>query len=424
MKEAKQNASGTFLRQSVQEMKRIQQGNYTLQKHNRKSYLEEKAEQYFSMYLDDKLQIAGKDTEAFASYIDCFAIHDREKLWGKLQGETGFDLRAKMQKSERRMWWQKLWYKDDLPYLNTEKLVRKINRFERMQHAMNAHGFHGTALSNRIDDMAAEALRYIEAYNQGVYQPKAADIPAFVSYVKATGQFYENSPAEQALQKLAGEKGKIVPMHKPSKRRFSIKHVAMTAMLVVSAWLGFGSDAGQSEKAQDMPQQPMPSFVKLPTVSKYAMPKPTDYSLSAFIKQTPVQEAAPKVIVNSAEQQELIPFYTKRLSDFTSAKRAQKQITDMALQVQKGMIDLPQDVSVQKYLYAQEVYRRYGFKKIAAEMGTMLKSSQKLSAEQQSKLFNYARQAGKKGDGVQQMSQRMQRNNLWQVKASRGRAMV
>jgi hypothetical protein len=96
----------------------------------------------------------------------------------------------------------------------------------------------------------------------------------------------------------------------------------------------------------------------------------------------------------------------------------------MALQVQKGMIDLPQDVSVQKYLYAQEIYRRYGFKKIAAEMGTMLKLSQKLSAEQQTQLFNYARQAGKKGGGVQRMAQRMQRNNLWQVKASRGRAMV
>ena len=60
MNEAKQNASGTFLRQSVHEMKKIQQGNYTLQKHNRKFYLEGKAEQYFSMYLDDKLQEIGR----------------------------------------------------------------------------------------------------------------------------------------------------------------------------------------------------------------------------------------------------------------------------------------------------------------------------------------------------------------------------
>lgn len=424
MNEAKQNASGTFLRQSVHEMKKIQQGNYTLQKHNRKFYLEGKAEQYFSMYLDDKLQVADKDTEAFASYIDCFAIHNKEELRAKLQVETGFDLRAKMQEQKDRMWWKKLWHKDDLAYLNTEKLVRKINRFEHMQQAMQARGFHGTALSNRLDDLGAEALRYIEAYNMGSYQPKAEDVSAFTSYVKTTGQFYENSPAAIAIEKLATEKGKIVPMHQRSKRRFSIKHMAMTAVLAVSAWLGFGSDAGQHETTQDMPQRSMPSLVKLPTASKYAMPKPTDYSLSAFIKQNPVQEAAPKVIVNSAEQQELIPFYTKRLTGFTSAKRAQKQITDMALQVQKGMIDLPQDVSVQKYLYAQEIYRRYGFKKIASEMGTMLKSSQKLSSEQQSKLFNYARQAGKKGGGVQQMAQRMQRNNLWQVKASRGRAMV
>ena len=153
------------------------------------------------------------------------------------------------------------------------------------------------------------------------------------------------------------------------------------------------------------------------------MPKPTDYSLSAFIKQNPVQEFAPKVIVNSAEQQELIPFYTKRLTGFTSAKRAQKQITDMALQVQKGMIDLPQDVSVQKYLYAQEIYRRYGFKKIASEMGALLKSSQKLSAEQQTQLFNYARQAGKKGGGVQQMAQKVHYDNLWQLKKSRGHTL-
>lgn len=420
MKEAKQNASGTFLRQSVHEMKKIQQGNYTLQKHTRKSYLEEKAEQYFSMYLDNKLQVADKDTEAFASYIDCFAVNDKEKLWAKLQVETGFDLRAKMQESENRMWWKKLWHRDDLAYLNTEKLVRKINRFEHMQQAMEVHGFHGVALNNRLDDMGAEALRYIEAYNQGSYQPKAADVPAFMSYVKATGQFYENSPAEQALQKLAGEKGKTVPMRQPSKRRFSLKRMAVAAMLAVGAWLGFGSDVGQHEKAQDMPQQPTSSFVKLPTASKYAMPKPTDYSLSAFIKQAPVQEFTPKVIVNSAEQQELIPFYTKRLSDFTSAKRAQKQIADMALQVQKGAIDLPQDVSVQKYLYAQEVYRRYGFKKIAAEMGEMLKSSQKLSAEKQAKLFDYARQAGKKGGGVQQMAQKVHYDNLWQLKKSRG----
>jgi hypothetical protein len=47
MTEAKQKASGVFMRQSIQEMKGIQQGNYSMHKHNRKLYLEEKAEQYF-----------------------------------------------------------------------------------------------------------------------------------------------------------------------------------------------------------------------------------------------------------------------------------------------------------------------------------------------------------------------------------------
>jgi len=262
--------------------------------------------------------------------------------------------------------------------------------------------------------------------------------------VKATGQFYDNSPAAIAIEKLATEKGKVVPMHQSSKRRFSIKRVAVAAMLAVGAWFGFSSDAGQHEKAPDMSKSTT-NVVKIPVASRFAMPKSNDYvlnasikqapireatplladySLNAFIKQAPVQEKALKTIEVSAEQQELIPFYANRLAGFTSEKYAQNMVKEMTAQVQKGVIDMPQDVSVQKYLYAQEVYRRYGFKTIAKELGAALETSQKLSAEQQSKLFNYVRKAGKKGGGVQKMAQRMQRNNLWQVKASRGRAMV
>lgn len=453
MKEAKKKASGAFLRQSIKEMREIQQGTYSQKKHNKKLDLEEKAEHYLRMYLRDELEINTKDYESFAAYIDVFAHVDKEELFNKLQEKAGFDVRESVVKKPRQTWWQKLWHKEKHPYLNTAKLTKRIRRFERMRQTMDAHGLHGTKLSNRIHKLSQDAFSYIEAYNQGLYSPKAEDVEAFTRYIKTMGQFYKDSPAEQAVKKLEKEAANVVsmptptptstpasaskPATTPSKKRSYIKRAAIAAMLVVGAWLGFGSDSSSHDKAPVTPQ-PAPKFVKLPTAPKYAMPKPIDYSLDQFIKiqaqQTPdtktVQMVPQKVQTitaekaSSSEQQVWNNFYQKRLAGFTSKARAQEMINEMSGLIQKGIINLPQDISVQKYLYAQEVYRRYGFKTISTEMSNVLKSSQTLSAEQQGKLFEYVRKAGNKGVGVRKMAERMQRNNLWQVKQSRQRQIV
>lgn len=94
----------------------------------------------------------------------------------------------------------------------------------------------------------------------------------------------------------------------------------------------------------------------------------------------------------------------------------------MAEKVKEGIISMPADISIQNYLYAQEVYRRYGFKKIASEFGSALKADQKISAEQQNKLFEYVRKAGKKGWGVKKMSDQVRQTNLLQWKRMHQRA--
>ncbi len=445
MKEAKKKASGAFLRQSIKEMNNIQQGLYTQDKHNKKLDLEEKADHYFSLYLRDELEIDPKDYETFAVYIDKFADVDKEALFNKLQAKVSFNVRESVVKKPQQSWWQKLWHKKKYPYLNTAKLTKRTRRFEKMRQMMDARGFHGAKLSNQLHAMSQDAFTYIEAYNQGLYTPKAEDVPAFTSYIKTMGQFYKGSPAEQAVQKLETETAKVVsmpaptstPTPKPAKKRSYIKRVAVAAMLIVGSWLGFGSDSSSNDKTPSTPQ-PAPKFVKLPTVSKFAMPTQMDYSLDQFIKlqaqQTQdiktVQMASQKnqtVTVEktiSSEQRAWNNFYQKRLAGFTSEARAQAMIDGMQELTRQGIINLPQDISVQKYLYAQEVYRRYGFKTISTEMSNMLKSPKTLSAEQQGKLFEYVRKAGNKGVGVRKMAERMQRNNLWQVKQSRQHQIV
>ena len=433
MTEAKQKASGVFMRQSIQEMKGIQQGNYSMHKHNRKLYLEEKAEQYFDLYKNDNLLIEQKDGETFAAYINCFGGVDTEELFDKLQNNVDFDVRESVLKS-KRSWWQKLWHKEEYAYLNTSKLVRKINRFQHMRRVSDQRGYHGIALVNRLRQMGEEALDYIEAYNNGRYHVKQEDMAAFVSYVKALGEFYDGSPAEKALNKLMAENkatneqpAKVVHMSaQPTKKRSFWKRAAVAAVLVVGGWFGFNSDSNSKEPA-NISTKPTTDLVKLPSASKFAMPKLTDYSVAQFTpapiqKMTTVTPVQQKQETKSSVPQDLIKFHTKRLSGWISADKAQKRIDIMAEKVKEGIISMPADISIQNYLYAQEVYRRYGFKKIASEFGSALKADQKISAEQQNKLFEYVRKAGKKGWGVKKMSDQVRQTNLLQWKRMHQRA--
>ena len=429
MEQQKQKVSGMFLRQSVREAQQLRYGAYSLNKHNRISYLCEKAEQNFDLYKADLLTVEDKNKEAFASYIEQFGGYQREELLDKLQKESAFDVREYLQ-NRPQSWWQKLWHKEPLKYLSSATMEKKIHQFQKLQMMLSKHGFHATSQINKIEQLGKEAGTYIEAYNEGAYCPKADDLPVFADYVKTMGIFYAESPAERALDKVNKEinantlKRKTLQIvHVKPKRSWSqrLKYAAIGIVAVVGSVFGLKSGTGAESKT--LSAQPQAKTVRTPQAPKFAMPKTIDYAWGQF-KSTPIQAQNIDSVKNAetiAHQKEWDNFYNNRLVKFTSNKKATALSEQMAAQLNAGIAQLPQDISPTHYLYAQQIYKKYGFKKIADELGEVLISKQALSKAQQDKLYQLVRQAGPKGVGVQKMAQKYHYDNLQQLRKSRHR---
>ena len=424
--EKKTEVSGTFLRQSINEIKKIHSGPYSESKHGKKSFLEEKAEQYFDLFMDNKLNIKEDDVKTFSQYVDLYAIgNKKEKLLDKIQSSADFDVREFLY-DDSKTWWQKLLNKEKYS-VSAAEMNRKVLRYIKARQKLEDSGYYSGSSARLADKLREEAETLIEAYNSGHYSPKPEDMHAFSRYVKTMGSFYEESPAETAIKKLEAEKKDIVrPAPKPRKKfswglsfkkvKYALGGVALTAVMGLGAWLGFGGN----NKKQDAPKgkQPVVNIITKLTTPKMAMPAAFDYSLDKFAKAENVN-TAPSIQVSESADEE---FYESRLNRFLSKSKKEALKTILSEQVQKGIISLPQSISPSRFLYVKTVYQKYGLKDIADEFNQALKTDKTLSADAQAKLYGYVDKAGAKGLGVRDMAykqhygkQTKQQKNLAQV---------
>lgn len=128
------------------------------------------------------------------------------------------------------------------------------------------------------------------------------------------------------------------------------------------------------------------------------LPHTKDYEINPLVKN----ESKSKTKTEK-EQNIWDNFYQHRLNRFISKSKAETLVANFNSQQQKGIFNLPQDISIRQYLYAAQIYRLYGYKSIAKEMMQLHNAKKQINDNVQNKLFNYVRQAGKKGVGVQQM---------------------
>jgi hypothetical protein len=404
--ESKYEVSGTFLRQSINEMKKIHTGAYSEIKHGKKSFLEEKAEQYFDLFLQDKLDVKSDDMKTFSQYIDTLSVGTKkEELLDKLQAKADFDVRGFLYE-DSKSWWQKL-LNEEKYSMSSEEMNKKIKKFVQAKQRLEDSGYYSSSATRTVDKLSFEAEEYINAYNKGFFSPKAEDAETFGSYIKTMGNFYEGSPAATAIENLKENKGVLPP--EPKSKKFSFKFnlkkikyalggAALTAVMSIGAWFGLGGN----NKKQDAPKgkQPVVNIITKLSMPKMGMPEAFDYSLDKFIAKKNVN-TAPTVEVSASAGDD---FYEVRLNRFTTKSKKEAMQKALAAQMEKGIISLPQNVSPSRFLYTKLVYQKYGFKDIANEFNQALKADKTLSAETQAKLYDYVNKAGAKGVGVRNMA--------------------
>lgn len=406
--EKKTEISGTFLRQSISEMKKIHSRPYTESKHGKKSFLEEKADQYFDLFMENKLDIKEDDMKTFSQYVDLYAIGGRkEKLLDKIQRSADFDVREFLYE-DSKTWWQKLWNKEKYS-ISATGMNRRVLKYIKARQKLEDSGYYSGSSARLADKLREEAETLIEAYNDGHFSPKPEDMHAFSRYVKTMGSFYEGSPAETAFKKLEAEKKDIIrPTPKPRKKfswglsfkkvKYALGGVALTAVMGLGAWFGFGGN----NKKQDTPKgkQPVVNIITKLTTPKMAMPAAFDYSLDKFIKTENVNTTPSVQISESAGED----FYESRLNRFLSKSKKESLKIILSEQIQKGIISLPQSISPSRFLYVKTIYQKYGLNDVANEFNQALNADKKLSAENQAKLYDYVNKAGAKGLGARDMA--------------------
>lgn len=403
--ENKHEISGTFLRQSINEMKKFHTGPYSKSKHGKKSFLEEKADQYFDLFLQDKLNIKPDDIKTFSQYVDIYTIGSRkEDLLNKIQSSADFNVREFLYENSKT-WWQKLLNKEKYSMTGKE-MDKRVKKYTEAKKKLDDSGYYSGKSARLLDSLCDEAEEYIDAYNKGHYMPKQEDVESFSNYIKTIGNFYQDSPATIAVKNLKENKG-IAQESKPRKFfsfKFNLKKIkyalggaALTAVMGIGAWFGFGGN-----KKQEAPKgkQPIVSIITKLTTPKMAMPKAFDYSLDKFIAKDNTNTMQTMQISASAGEK----FYESRLNRFLLKSKRDALKANLSEQIQKGIISLPQSISPNRFLYAKIIYQKYGLKEIAGEFDLALKSDKSLSADSQAKLYGYVDKAGAKGLGARDMA--------------------
>ena len=406
--EKKYKVSGTFLRQSINEMERIRTGAYSEAKHSKKKLLQEKADEHFEAYKAGKLDVNKDDLPTFAQYVDAFSKgNEKEQLLDKVQKAADFDVRDFLQK-DSRSWWQKLLNKEKYE-LSASQMNRKIKKFVAAKQKLENSGYYSFAAARSVEKSCDEAEIFIDAYNKGDFSPNPADKDVFAEYVKTIGNFYEGSPAEKALKKLKESKSEpakkqkhrsLLSFFKFKEVKYALGGVALTAVMSIGAWFGFGGN----NKKQDAPKgkQPIVNIITKLSTPKMAMPEAFDYSLDKFIK-TETANTLPDMQISASAGDD---FYNSRISMFSSETKKKAMQKALAENLDKGIISLPQGISPSRFLYAKLIYQKYGFKDIAKEFDKALTADKALSVETQVKLYDYVGKAGAKGLGVRDMAYR------------------
>ena len=289
--------------------------------------------------------------------------------------------------------------------------IRKFNYIT--QNHLEAHKYV------QMEHLQNVADRYFEHFQRGELDIKATETQTFADYIDTFGLEQKDELLDKlqaqvfydVREYLAQQKDNSSSLrlwNRPKSEKFSfminmwqkvknkVKYIIPTTMIVLGGVLGLKSDSSAAVQTE-MPKE---NTKGLPNFQRYGMPKPIDYTLDAYIKQASIQAQKDTTV---SENGASTNFYRYRLAQFLGKKKSSKMLENMAHQVESGKIILPNDISPAHYLYAAEIYRRYGYVSIAKTMNDVLKSKKEVLPEVQSSLFRYVRLAGNKGVGVQKM---------------------
>lgn len=259
----------------------------------------------------------------------------------------------------------------------------------------------------QVEHLQKTANKYFNLFNEDKLVIAWGDVETFAQYINTFGWDEKEALLEKLQQKTHQDVHKY--LNKPeislwkerllgykheagqfvAKWKHKIKNVFLGALVVVGGIsLLKGGDKASSVLIKNKPHMTMHQKTNVNQFETVNQP-----IVVSFQQNTTPHE--PKALTN---------FYNYRLKQFFGTKKRDSMLKKMEQQVENKRIVLPNDISAAHYLYAAEIYQRYNFKSIAAEMMKVQNMTDVLPDSVQQKLFGYVRQAGVKGVGVQQMS--------------------
>ena len=423
-----QSLSGVALRKDISDYKVIKAQNSAQKKHYRMEQIEKHANIYFNLYESKQLSLHEGDMEIFAEYIDTFGKSRKERLLDMLQTQSEFDVRKYLALSEQSKWQLFLNKQKNAEYFNAKKLNNKTKQYLSLHQETEDNLLPNFAQKRKINDLRAEANKYVKSFLRGYITIKPEDYDAFQVYIENLCQpIYHDSNAEIALLQLE-ELQKNAPSIaeareiKPSIFARIKKNIVGKSAALKSAWNNL-KDKFNSIKKQTLQLKPdyatNRSFIKTLAISgalfigslflfksasssqdeKSSVPqneikaKETSenqkktYDLSKQIVEKDVVKPNKSVNVKSHLQQKYDEFYDTKIEMLISAEQKQKLYKQIETKMKEGIFTLPEDISIKQLAYASEMHKTYGLKSV---LDNVLKSDKTLTAAEQEKLENFA----------------------------------
>lgn len=410
--------TGSKLKGDIFTYRRLKSQQFTPQQYYKSEEIFEGATDILAKYAKDEIGVRAKDNKIMAQYIDTFASREREGLLNKLQKDSAFNVRQYI-KDSKRTYWQRLFNIDPekTGYLTADKMEKRIKAYNKLNKALAGGWFHKEKLYAKQYTMEKEAVKYAVGFVDGKFTVSRSEVPVLNRYFDTFRNQNAEKEINSALNKIAQTPIEEFPESQPSRwQRFKAA--------AKDKWLGF-KDQFKTKRATVISLNNHRGLAKAAAVAAFFALVGTAIKSDSWAKSTETNDTEQKAskgpskdlstktdaFAVSADDSQLTS-EQKIWKNFYDTK-SQIQADDLGVDLQelygqvsaqagKGVFQMPENVSVERFAYTHLMYKAYG---LASPLEQAINGDKALSAEQQQQIAEAINTAGENGYGVKKLAQ-------------------
>ena len=411
--------TGSKLKGDIFEYRRLKNKMSSPEKYTRSEKIFSEATELLDDYAVGKIGVRAKDNKVMAQYIDTFAVANQEKLLDKLQKASTFDVKEYLEDS-KRTYWQRLFHINPRknPRLTADMMKSRIKDYDKLNKELASGWFHKEKLYDKQYRLEKEAVGYAVAFVENKFTVARDEVSTLKQYFNAFSNQNSEKDMSAALNKIEQTTLEEFPESQPSrwqrfkaaaknkwqdvKEKFSHKATVITlnnrrGLMKAAAVVAFFALVGAAIKSDSLAKSPKKSNTEQKAPAK-----------------APSQDVSTKTdafVAPAAEKAQLTP-EQKIWQNFYDTKN-QLQANDMGVDLQqlynkvseqqsKGIFQMPENISVERFAYTHLIYKAYG---MVSPLEQALNGDKALSAAQQKQISEAINIAGENGYGVKRLAQ-------------------